>query len=464
LLEGLEISEILKSNLEFSDRIDSEYYRKHFLIFEKKVCKNNFTYLKNVANFLIGPFGSSYNTENYLEDGKYRYVRGQDVKPFILKDEENRFISIEDYQRLKKYALREKDVLVSVVGTLGNACIVQGQDLPAIFSCKSTVIRTSQINPVYVLTFLNCKYGRELLIRKERGVIQKGLNLDDLKTIVIPLFLEIFQTKIESIFYDAQDKLTKSKSQYQQAEALLLDTLGLKDFSPSEEAVNVKSFKESFVATGRLDAEYYQKKYEDYETLLKSYKTGFKPFVEVCKVKDKNYTPKETEEYKYIELANIGKSGEIKDCTVSLGTELPSRARRKVSTNDIIISTIEGSLESCALVAKEYDGALCSTGFLVVKSDLINSETLLVLFKSKPLQNLLKKGCSGTILTAISKTALEQIPIPFIDKSIQEEIKLKITESFRLKKQSEQLLELAKRAVEVAVEDGEERGMEILAK
>jgi len=37
-----------------------------------------------------------------------------------------------------------------------------------------------------------------------------------------------------------------------------------------------------------------------------------------------------------------------------------------------------------------------------------------------------------------------------------------IEESFRLKKQSEHLLELAKRAVEVAVEEGEERGMGLL--
>ena len=35
LLEKLEISEVKLSELEFSGRIDSEYYRKDFLIFEK---------------------------------------------------------------------------------------------------------------------------------------------------------------------------------------------------------------------------------------------------------------------------------------------------------------------------------------------------------------------------------------------------------------------------------------------
>ena len=233
LLKGLEISEILKSELEYSGRLDSEYYRKYLLFFEDEICKKNFVKLDNVSNFLIGPFGSAFDTENYIDDGEYRYVRGQDVKPFILKDGENRYVPFADFERLKKYALKEKDILVSVVGTLGNACIVQNKDLPAIFSCKSTVIRTFAINPVYILTFLNCKYGKELLIRKERGAIQKGLNLDDLKTTIIPKFEEIFQLKIEELFYNAQKKLAESKSLYSSAETLLLETLGLSNFEPS---------------------------------------------------------------------------------------------------------------------------------------------------------------------------------------------------------------------------------------
>ena len=42
----------------------------------------------------------------------------------------------EDFNRLSKYSLKADDILVSVVGTLGNACIVSEKDLPAVFSCK----------------------------------------------------------------------------------------------------------------------------------------------------------------------------------------------------------------------------------------------------------------------------------------------------------------------------------------
>jgi restriction endonuclease S subunit len=217
------------------------------------------------------------------------------------------------------------------------------------------------------------------------------------------------------------------------------------------------------LATGRLDAEYYQKKYEDYIELISSYSFGSEELQISCNLKDSNFTPNDKTEYKYIELADIGKSGEIKGCTTALGIDLPSRARRKVNTNDVIISSIEGSLESCALVSEEYNNALCSTGFYIINSKKINSETLLVLFKSEPMQKILKQNCSGTILTAINKNEFQKISVPLIDKTIQKLIKEKLEESFHLKKQSEQLLETAKRAVEIAIEQDETAAMGYIA-
>ena len=72
-----------------------------------------------------------------------------------------------------------------------------------------------------------------------------------------------FQDKIELLFLTADDLREVSLKTYTQAETLLLNALGMADFLPSTEKVNIKSFKDSFVANGRLDAEYYQPKYEE---------------------------------------------------------------------------------------------------------------------------------------------------------------------------------------------------------
>lgn len=207
-----------------------------------------------------------------------------------------------------------------------------------------------------------------------------------------------------------------------------------------------------------IKLEKYQPIYDDYKAALKTEDTVYT----LCNLYDKNFVPKDDVEYAYIELANVGNSGDINDVDSVLGKNLPSRARRKVKSGQVIIASVEGSLQSCALITDEYSGALCSTGFYVVDSDYINPESLLVLFKSKPIQALLKQRCSGTILTAITKDEFLSMPLPKIEQSVQKQIATKVQESFALRHQSEQLLENAKRAVEIAIELGEEKAMKWL--
>lgn len=103
--------------------------------------------------------------------------------------------------------------------------------------------------------------------------------------------------------------------------------------------------------------------------------------------------------------------GGISDLNLQNGNTLPSRTRRKMNERQAIISSIEGSLQSCALITDKFAGAICSTGFHAINSSQINSETLLVLFKSAAIQALMNQHCSGTILTAISKNDFQSIPL-----------------------------------------------------
>lgn len=88
---------------------------------------------------------------------------------------------------------------------------------------------------------------------------------------------------------------------------------------------------------------------------------------------------------------------------------------------------------------------------------------LLVLFKSPPMQSLMKKRCSGTILTAISKDEFLNLPLPTISTETQNQIAVKIQESFSLRKKSKELLERAKQVIEMAIEKDEQTAMDWLS-
>lgn len=308
-----------------------------------------------------------------------------------------------------------------------------------------------QVLPEYLTAFLNTANGiRQIKARARQSINQTNVNPEEVKEIEIPLLSKKLQMAIQRNYKFAHANLVASQKKYKLAEELLNSFLGIKGFS--DNPYSIKTLYSSFIQTGRLDAEYYQPKYEQLLSELKTKET----ILTLCNLYDSNFVPDTNTEYNYIELANVGLSGDVSSVEKIIGNELPSRARRLVHSGQVIVSSVEGSLGSCALIDDEYDGSLCSTGFYVVDSDIINSETLLVLFKSAPIQSLLKQRCSGTILTAISKEEFQNMPLPNIDGNVQTEISNKVQESFSLRREAKRLLDNAIKAVELAIETDEE--------
>lgn len=458
-MEGLEISIKTFSRLRDNNptnRLDSEFYKKEYLSLFKILEPLNCDKLDNLSKWITqGP------NPKFIEDG-IPCLTGRNINKGRVSYLNADYVSQSEYESLKRFQLNTGDTLITLKGkgSIGKIGYVT-EETKAVFSRDIGIIRPNKIDSGYVNAYILSKFGTTLIERGETGGTgQSTLATSYLKNIDIPRFN--IEDKIGKLVISSESVLKQSKQTYQQAEEILLDEIGLEDFKPSNDAVNIKSFADSFQTSGRLDAEYYQKKYDDYINLIKSYKEGWEEIDTACNNKGKNFNPDTKKEYKYVELSNIGKSGDINGCTIDAGEELPSRARRKINTGDIIVSSIEGSLDSCALVTSEYDNSLCSTGFYVLDSDKVNSETLLVLFKSEPMQAILKQNCSGTILTAINKGEFLNIPLPLIDNNKQKQIASLIETSFSLKAKSEKLLEVAKAAVEIAIEQNEAEALKYI--
>lgn len=395
------------------------------------------------------PLGAEYSTEGIP------FLRVQNIMQNYFSLSDMIYITKEQNNEIARSSLKEGDVLFTITGvSYGKSSVVPEYLVGANINQHSVKIEVKKILPRFLSTFLNSRYGKLQSDKSIIGVTRPALDYTSIRNFLIPNIPFSLQEKVDGLVLLAEKVEKEAKSLYSSAENYLLKCLGMQDFVANPDAYNIKTLKESFLESGRIDAEYYLPKYDDYFRAVSTYAGGAIPLCEVCTIKDSNYTPETKQVYRYIELANIGKSGDITGCLCEKGEDLPTRARRLVRTGDVIVSSIEGSLGSCALVTEDYDYALCSTGFYVVRSSQINSETLLTLFKSEPIQQLLKKGCSGTILTGIGKQEFEQIPIPLIRPEVQAEIAQHIQRSFALRKEASQLLEEAKLSVERAIEMG----------
>ena len=204
-------------------------------------------------------------SERFIETGGVPYYRGQDIYHFFIEQSKTPIKIDEATFRssvMTRSRLRKGDVLMSIVGAIiGNLSLVK-TDANASCSCKLAILRPSLISPELLATFLQSYYGQIQVQKFKRGAAQTGLILEDFDQLKIPKFTKIFQDAIVLIV-DFAFKITETAQQaHIKAEALLLNTLGMSYFASSVETINVKTFKDSFATTGRLDAEFYQPKYE----------------------------------------------------------------------------------------------------------------------------------------------------------------------------------------------------------
>ncbi|MFI3168662.1 MAG: hypothetical protein R3Y06_01785 [Faecalibacterium sp.] len=464
LIDGLEAIEIRLSELETSKRIDSEFFQYRYLINKSKLEKIPHNLLKDIVSETIktGHTPSMKITDYY--GGNINFIKTDNLRRNVIKPIFSDKLSCLGNQKIKNSQLKENDVITTIIGAsediIARTCLVTNDILPANINQNIALIRCNNniIKPGVLNLYINGKFGSTYLHYLSRQTEQVNLNCEEVGRLIVPIFSEPLQKLCVDFIELSYDFKKKSAELYTSAEKMLITYLDVSADFDNEKAMSVISLSSSFDVIGRLDAEYYQPKYSNIERQLACLHT----VNTLCNLYDANFNPDSNQEYKYIELSNIGLSGEINNVDILDGSELPTRARRLVKQGQVIVSSIEGSLDSCAIIDATHDEALCSTGFYVLDSDIMNSETLLVLFKSDYIQLLLKKRCSGTILSAINKDEFLSMPVPFIDDGVQKKIAVNIKESFALRSKSEELLELAKTAIEVAIEQGEDVAIRML--
>ena len=455
----MQYSVVNKSKLQSNIRIDAEFYSPEFLVLEKTLNSHQTAPFSTYSVFVRkGIFDLS--PDHYTDQG-IPLIRTSEIKDPQIDFSSTVFLNDKTHNINKKTELNPGDIVFTKIGAyIGDVAILPKKYNKYNFSQNVIGVKLNKdkIKPGFLLAFLLSKYGNPQVKRITMLSGQGKLELEDIKNIKIAFIGDKIESFVDDLVLKAEDLKGKSANIYCKSNQILLSELGLLNWKHKHHLTFVKNFSYT-KSVVRLDAEYFQPIYEDIVGIIKKYKTGYKTLVDTVIIKDKNFTPKNDVIYKYIELSNISANGNITGFTQATGKELPSRARRKVSFGDVIVSSIEGSLSSIALITDELDGALCSTGFYVVKSNDINSETLLVLLKSPVGQLQLKKGCSGSILTAIGKDEFERIILPNINPKVQEEIKKKITEMYNAKVSSKYLLDIAKQAIEIAIEKNEDEAI-----
>jgi type I restriction enzyme, S subunit len=133
---------------------------------------------------------------------------------------------------------------------------------------------------------------------------------------------------------------------------------------------------------------------------------------------DPTKAPDET--FRYIDVSSVSSASlEIVGVQRVVGREAPSRARRRVRTGDVLYATIRPTLKRIAVVPPDLDGAVCSTGYLVLRSAAeIDHRYLFYVLQSPEFSTAMELLQRGASYPAVSDGDIrnQEIPLPSLDE------------------------------------------------
>lgn len=482
----LKLSEVKKDNESF--RIDSEYFKKEYLENEKRI-KTNYVLLGNIIELLTdGKHGGVT-----LTDSGVLFLKNTNIEEGIIKIDEKLFISEEESSQTKRAEVKEGNILLSTIGTVGLSAVVpKGFPRATINQNLVKIVLKQGYSSYFISTFFNSYYGKYQMIRMSAGNIYQMINYPNLRKIKIPIFPMPFQLEIEKLVKDSHKALESSKALYKEAEALLYEALGLDSKNPlqsileskitdyhdlqgkscDDNALNpnytIATLRESFLKTGRLDAEYYQSKYEDIETKIHNFPT-IKLMDLVQYPITSGATPKAGGS-DYTDFENgipFLRAVDLKNARVDIAnllyikpeTHAKSLKRTKLTKGDVLFS-IAGVIGRCAIFDYDFEAninqALAILRFTESKG--IKRLYLIAFFNSQFGQIYLERYSRQGLQTNLNLDEVGNLEIPIIDSTTQAQIAAYIQKSFELRAEAKILLESAKAEVESALNNANNGG------
>jgi len=474
----IEYSIVNVSELEGAVRIDAGYYHPVYLRNEKIIEKKNFEFLRNVVSNDYENFKPNCDYFNYIEISNINLETGE----YIIKK-----IPCKKAPSRAKKLVSKDDIIISTVRPNRNAVAIITHDIKNLVAstgfCKLT---TKRINPKYLFILFKTFFYRDFLVRKTTATMYPAVSEDDLINLKIPIPPTTFQKQIENLALSAYKEREKADKLYKEAEDILLEELRLKNWKPKTKKIKIngKEFEEEenmsirmlseVIKTNRMDTEYWLPKYDDFLTLLNNLKkkddielknlsmlVDYKKGVEVG---SEQYS--EEGQIPFIRVSNLNEKGINLNSAKYISGKLYNKLKEQYEPNEgEILFTKDATIGIGYLLEKPIK-AIISSGILrlIVKNEKVNKEYLYLVLNSPVCKLQINKTSSGAIIKHFKPTEVMNLLIPLLNQQTQSKISQKIQQSFKVRRKSRELLEIAKRGVEIYIENDEQKGINYITK
>ena len=458
------ISITTKSELDKAYRVDPDFYRLDYLLSMQTLTKVS---IQKLSKICFVTDGNHLKISSKFSDNEgVRYLRGQDISTEMLIDDRNQvFIPESAFDSLQRSHIFKGDVLITIVGAnTGLIGLVFDSPAKLTANCKLGIVRSLAVNPAYLYAFLTSKYGQFQILRAKRGGGQTGLILPDMRNLLISRFTEKLENLISLVVNNGHQKIKESKKIYQNAEKILLSELGLFDWQPNHTLTWVKQSSE-IIKSQRVDAEHFQPKYEEIVDRLPSNVRliplgNLTTYTKGIEVGGSAYTDSGIPFWR---VSNLNKHGLDSSSVNFIGSKLYNSLRLNYEPQQGEILLSKDATLGLAYYLESPIQGITSSGILRLKIlNDIPPHYLEFVINSLFVQLQIEQDAGGSIIKHWKPSEVCKTSIPRLASFKEIEIAELVKESHSARKKAKALLEKAKRAVEIAIEESEEKAISFL--
>ena len=457
MLEGLEIGEerlSAVSVLSKTKRLDASFYQSKLV-------------LDQISAFGSVPLGNetSWITQGpnpkFIEEKGIPSLTGRNIARGFVAPEGADQVSILEYEELSRFQILKGDLFVTLkgAGSTGKVALLNSQ-FEGIFSRNIGLIRlekSSVLSPGFLFAFLASRTGQKLIDRGVTGGTgQLTLPTDYLKYLQVPVPSPQLNSGISNLIGGSYSSLETSQHLQRDAEARLLSALNLDKWQPPN-SLTYETSASTALSADRFDPEFFHPRIDD---LFHRLGDRHQTIADVARLRKERFRPSATK-FNYLEIGAVSKDGVVADSILD-EDEAPSRATWRVHSRDIITSTVRPIRGLTAMIESHQENAVASSGFAVLEPVGISPELLLCYLKLPVICELMDLHTSASMYPAISVSDILNLPFQHPGENAEKEVIELLQEVRAQRRQSNALLERAKRAVEIAIEQDEETALAYL--
>ena len=393
----------------------------------------------------------------------FRSSLSENVKEGWIDGGSVRYISEKHHRSLARSQIRSGDVLVTKTGVyFGKSAVVDEQLGEANTIAHVGILRiAADLDPYVLSTFLNCRYGQTQLRRRGIKATRPEIKLIEFQDIQAPLvspqFTKILRTAIQKskvIRRDVENAVLAVSN-------IFLTALGLVEWAPPEPLTYTARASDAF-DTGRIDAQYFRPLFADVAERLRVTGRGME-LGNILTTSARGRQP----QYADVGLPVVN-SKHVRINRVILHdnrTATEEDAPVIIGNGDVLVNGTGVGTIGRAAAYLHAEPAIPDNHVTVLRTNTLDPVYLAAFLNSPLGQWQIErhiKGSSGQIElypNDLAKVVVWDAPV-----DVQCAVRQATMDAFAQERRAKNLLDDAKRAVEIAIEDSEVAAMAYLTR